>query len=228
MPALANELYKLTVRVFYEKLGRVKYISHLDMVRCISRALKRSGLPVWHTLGFHPHVYVTFALPLALGYESTCESMDFRLTEELPMETVLERLNAVLPEGVRCYRAAPAGKKPEAIAWADYEITQEFDGMPAPEAAAKFAAWRGRETVPVVKKGKKGERVVDVKPRFSVREERSEGNTLAFTMRAAAGNAFNLNPTLLLDTFAEEEGVRADWMRVVRTAILDQDGNPFE
>ena len=48
----------MTVRVFYRKLGRIKYISHLDMVRCISRALKRSGLPVWHTLGFHPHVYL--------------------------------------------------------------------------------------------------------------------------------------------------------------------------
>ena len=149
----------MTVRVFYRKLGRIKYISHLDMVRCISRALKRSGLPVWHTLGFHPHVYLTFALPLALGYESTCESMDFRLTGELPMEEVVERLNAVLPEGVRCYRAAPAGQKPEAIAWADYEITQEFDGMTAEAAAEKFAAWRNRETVPVVKKGKKGERL---------------------------------------------------------------------
>ena len=147
----------MTVRVFYRKLGRIKYISHLDMVRCISRALKRSGLPVWHTLGFHPHVYLTFAL--ALGYESTCESMDFRLTGELPMEEVVERLNAVLPEGVRCYRAAPAGQKPEAIAWADYEITQEFDGMTAEAAAEKFAAWRNRETVPVVKKGKKGERL---------------------------------------------------------------------
>ena len=49
-----------------------------------------------------------------------------------------------------------------------------------------------------------------------------------FGMRAAAGNTLNLNPTLLLDAFAAEEGVRADWMRVVRTAVLDQDGNPFE
>ena len=225
---MGNELFKMTVRVFYRKLGRIKYISHLDMVRCISRALKRSGLPVWHTLGFHPHVYLTFALPLALGYESTCESMDFRLTGELPMEEVVERLNAVLPEGVRCYRAAPAGQTPEAIAWADYEITQEFDGMTAEAAAEKFAAWRNRETVPVVKKGKKGERVIDAKPHFSVREERAAGDTLVFTMRAAAGNTLNLNPTLLLDAFAAEEGVRADWMRVVRTAVLDQDGNPFE
>lgn len=225
---MENELFKVTVRVFYRKLGRIKYISHLDMVRCISRALKRSGLPVWHTLGFHPHVYLTFALPLALGYESTCESMDFRLTRELPMEEVVERLNAVLPEGVRCYRAAPAGQKPEAIAWADYEITQEFDGMEAAEAAEKFAAWRNRETVPVVKKGKKGERVIDAKPHFSVLEERAEGNTLRFTMRAAAGNTLNLNPTLLLDAFAAEEGVRADWMRVVRTAVLDGEFRPFE
>lgn len=112
---MGTDLFAVTARVFYKKQGRAKYISHLDLVRCISRALKRSKLPVWHTLGFHPHVYLTFALPLALGYESECESMDFRLTETLPMEAVVDRLNAVLPEGICCYAAAPAVMKPDAI-----------------------------------------------------------------------------------------------------------------
>ena len=58
--ALGTDLFAVTARVFYKKQGRAKYISHLDLVRCISRALKRSKLPVWHTLGFHPHVYLTF------------------------------------------------------------------------------------------------------------------------------------------------------------------------
>lgn len=48
------------VRLFFTKLDRAKYISHLDMNRCMSRALKRSGLPVWYTGGFNPHMYLTF------------------------------------------------------------------------------------------------------------------------------------------------------------------------
>ena len=76
-----------TVRAFYRKEGRIKYISHLDMNRCISRDLKRSGLPVWHTLGFNSHIYLTFALPLSLGYESLCDSFDFRLTREMDLRS---------------------------------------------------------------------------------------------------------------------------------------------
>ena len=214
------ELFHTTVRVFFRKEGRIKYISHLDIVRCVSRALKRSKLPVWHTLGFNPHIYITFALPLALGYESTCESMDFRLTEEQPMETVVSRLNEVFPEGLTAYAAAPAVQKPEEIAWADYEITQEFDRFGGDDVAAALEKWCGRSEIPVRKKGKKGERVIDAAPHFQIQKVEAQGNSLHFDMRAAAGSTLNINPTLLLDAFAEETGFRADWMRVVRTAIL--------
>ena len=102
---MGNELFADTVRVFFEKKGRIKYISHLDIVRCISRAIKRSGLPVWYTLGFNPHIYLTFALPLSLGFESECESMDFRLTEHKDPQEIIESLNRVFPEGLRVYKA---------------------------------------------------------------------------------------------------------------------------
>lgn len=42
------------VRAVFEKKGRAKYISHLDLNRCIQRTIKRSGLPIWYTEGFNP------------------------------------------------------------------------------------------------------------------------------------------------------------------------------
>ena len=48
-------------------MNEASYISLLDMQRVMQRVLKRSGLPVWHTLGFNPHIYMTFACPLSLG-----------------------------------------------------------------------------------------------------------------------------------------------------------------
>ncbi len=215
------ELFQTTVRVFWKKEGRIKYISHLDINRCMARALKRSKLPVWHTLGFNPHIYTTFALPLALGYESECESVDFRLTEQVPMQEVVDRLNAVFPEGMTAYHAAPAVQKPEAICWADYQIIQEFDQVPAEQAAQAFFNWCARPELPVLKKTKKGERTVDVKPHFSVQEMKAQDHVLHLSVRAAAGASLNINPTLVLDTFAAETGIAADWQRVVRTAILD-------
>ena len=56
----------IPVRIFFEKTGRAKYTSHLDTMRTMTRALKRSGLPVWYTQGFNPHLYSTFPLPIAL------------------------------------------------------------------------------------------------------------------------------------------------------------------
>ena len=76
------------VRVFFEKTGMTKYISHLDLMRCMTRAIKRAAIPAWYTEGFNPHLFITFALPLTLGVESLCESMDIRLTEEMGFEEV--------------------------------------------------------------------------------------------------------------------------------------------
>ena len=59
-----------TVRIWFTKTGEASYISLLDLQRVMQRALKRSGLPVWYTLGFNPHIYMTFACPLPLGQES--------------------------------------------------------------------------------------------------------------------------------------------------------------
>ncbi|MBQ8303735.1 MAG: DUF2344 domain-containing protein, partial [Clostridia bacterium] len=58
------------VRLIYEKKDRMRFVSHLDMTRFMSRMIQKSKVPVWYTEGFNKHIYVTFALPLSLGFES--------------------------------------------------------------------------------------------------------------------------------------------------------------
>ena len=110
------------VRIFFSKTGRARYISHLDLNRCMQRALKRSGLPVVYTQGFNPHIRNTFALPLSLGYEGEAETMDFRLEQELPLEEVARRLRESLPAELFVLRAAAPVMKPEKIRWGRYAI----------------------------------------------------------------------------------------------------------
>ena len=74
----------ITVRISFEKKSEASYISLLDMQRVMQRVLKRSSLPVWHTLGFNPHIYMTFACPLSLGQESECECVDVKTEAEAP------------------------------------------------------------------------------------------------------------------------------------------------
>lgn len=96
-----------TIRVFFTKTGRAKYISHLDVNRCIDRAIKRSGIPVWYTQGFNPHIYTTFAMPISLGFESLCESFETRLVEDdFSLEEVKTALNRVLPTGLEVTQVA--------------------------------------------------------------------------------------------------------------------------
>ena len=85
------------VRVWFEKKGAVRYISHLDLTRNMARGLKLSGLPVWYTEGFNPRIYMTYAMPLSLGVCGERECMDIRLTEEVPYSELTVRLNTCLP-----------------------------------------------------------------------------------------------------------------------------------
>ena len=65
----------LPVRIFFVKEGPSKYMSHLDLMRCMTRTLRRAGVPIWYTEGFNPHPFMTFAMPLSLGTSGLCETM---------------------------------------------------------------------------------------------------------------------------------------------------------
>ena len=113
-----------TVRIFFEKRGEAAYISLLDLQRVFHRLLKISGLPVWYTLGFNPHIYLSFSCPLSLGQESICESCEVKT--EAPAvdgDAWAAALQPLMPRGIRILRVAPAQDKPGEIASAEYAIT---------------------------------------------------------------------------------------------------------
>ena len=83
------------VRLVFSKTDRCKYISHLDINRCMSRALSRAEIPLWFTEGFNPHPYMSFSLPLSLGVESLCESVDLRIVGEITNDEINIASNAL-------------------------------------------------------------------------------------------------------------------------------------
>jgi len=85
-----------------------------------TRSIRRTNIPVWYTEGFNPRLYMTFPLPLSLGYESNCESFDMRLVDaDYPLDQVKEQLNKVLPMGVTIVSVTNPVMKPDEIALAD-------------------------------------------------------------------------------------------------------------
>lgn len=85
------------VQLKIQKLGDLRFISHLDWLRMIYRAISRSKLPVAYSQGFNPKPKIAFGPALPLFTASECEFLDIELTE--PVYNVQERLNPYLPPG---------------------------------------------------------------------------------------------------------------------------------
>ena len=204
------------VRVFFEKKGRAIYISHLDLYRVFQRAVKRCKLPVWETQGFNPHVYITFALPLALGVEGVCESLDTKLTEELSPEEVKDRLNSALPADIRVLRVAEQVYKPTEIEKSEYEINIDCD-------FSLLTEFFNQEHIITEKKTKKGISEIDLKPYIELLEMR-EG---FIRMRLPSGTEFNINANLVFDAFEKQYNAEIVGMTIKRVGIYCKNGEIF-
>lgn len=209
------------IRVFYTRSGAASYLSHLDINRCFQRAVARSRLPVWHTQGFNPHIYITFALPTPLGYKSNCETVDLRAAKELSFEEIGQRLNAALPPDFNIYKVALPVHGTEAIAKANYLVLVSSPAETAAGLQTRFEAFLAQEKLPVLKKSKKGMKEIDLKPMLELlaAEEGGQGE-LALTLRLAAGNTANINPSLVFEAFSRFSGLELDCIRVTKQRVL--------
>src|SRR5690349_8902503 len=91
----------------FEKGEPVRWLGHLDILRTFERAIRRAELPISFTAGFNPRERIAFASALSVGVTGAEEPATIELTESLPGEEVVERLNAKLPPGLRLQSAVP-------------------------------------------------------------------------------------------------------------------------
>ncbi len=89
------------LRIRFAKVGSMALLSHLDLVRMLERSLRRSGLPISFTGGFHPLPRIQIALALPLGARAHGEWMDLEFSEQLTPEHLLQTLQPLLPDGMR-------------------------------------------------------------------------------------------------------------------------------
>ena len=211
-----------TVRIRFAKTGEAAYISLLDLQRVMQRSLKRSGLPVWYTLGFNPHIYMTFACPLPLGQESLVECVDVKTEQEKPdLSAWRAALAPVMPRGLAVTDVALPKEKAEAIAFAVYQIVLPAGAKPA------LDGYNALQSAPARKKSKRGAKEIDLKQHLKAIEYDCRDGALRFTMRLPAGEGFNLNPGLWLGFFAEQFGLDPTRALVTRTRLLTKNLEDF-
>ena len=214
------------MRLRFEKTGRAIYISHLDMMRTMQRVFARAGLELKYSEGFNPHPQISIALPLSVGTGSLCEIMDFHLTSDTELETLPERMNAVMPEGIRvtdCYENA---MKPAELKWMRVNGTWEYDTADTETVAAKcrelFSA-----PVEVMRKTKRGEGLFTVTEH--VRDLTFTAGDGIVTVEGIVSCAEPVvNPELLTAAVRTHlPDCAPDGGRFCRTALYRADGTPY-
>ncbi len=202
------------LRARFSKEQPVKYLSHLDMVRTFERSLKRAGIVMHYSEGYHPKPKLSFASALAVGVTSEAEYVDLEIAAGQSPDGVVESLNASLPRGIRVHESALLPPKaPSAMAIvnaASYCLyLQDTDGFRGRicQLLKESELWIRRTT-------KKGERSIDVRPWIFALEPREQ----CIYLEAASGSSGNLRVEevlVLLDADREAAQVHRTglWIR---------------
>ncbi len=205
----------MRVRVRFEKTGIMRYVGHLDLMRFFQKAVKRSNLPIRYSEGFNPHQIMSFASPLGVGLTSIGEYMDIDIKEEVKSADGIQALNNNMVEGLSItgFRYLPdsAEKCMSAVTAASYIVTYKDSKDDACyienilDLKEKF--FDEANSINIIKKTKKGEREIDLKPliyRFNIE---IKAGVPVYDFLLSSGSSDNIKPELVIKAFHEYLGL---------------------
>ncbi len=208
----------MKARVKFAKTGVMKYVGHLDLMRYFQKAIRRSKLPIKYSEGFNPHQIMSFAAPLGVGITSDGEYMDIELTDFVEPTVARDALQETMVEGmdILFFRYLPdgAGNAMASLVASDYTLMYKhpenffFSLEELLNAKQKF--FDEAEEIRVVKKTKKGERELDLKPLiYDFQISEADGN-IQFYLFVSTGSKDNIKPELVLEHFFATLGAEVD------------------
>ena len=198
----------LKVRIKFRKYGIMRFIGHLDVMRYFQKAMRRAGIPIAFTGGYSPHMIMSFAQPLGIGLTSDGEYVDIELTDSIPSQTAVSALNAVMTEGIQItsFRKISEEKRHSGmtiVAAADYLVSPKDDFPVQDLWAERFPAFLESPSIFVLKKTKRSEKELDIRPLILESHLEKEG----LFLKLAAGSSQNLKPDLVMEAFYRQLGI---------------------
>lgn len=214
-------------RMLFSKTGRAVYISHLDLMRTVTRVFMRAECKLKYSEGFNPHPNISIALPLSVGCESVCEIMDFKMREDMPCEEIRKRLMTQFPEGIEVIDVYEAGRKVKEIKWLRISGVFEYDERDAAAMAEKLNEFYSTESIVITKKTKRGMGESDIRP--AIREIAFERNGSDVFMNAViSAQEPTLNPELIADALRQlAPDIAPDFAKFKRLEIFDENMQVF-
>jgi radical SAM-linked protein len=208
----------------------MKFISHLDLMRYVQKAFRRAGVDVAYSQGYNPHQILSFAAPLGLGDTSEGDYFDLQVNSMGDEESFLKKINEQMDEGIRLLSVEVQDEKVKPsmalVAAADYCVNLR-DGYDI--AVEKFSEFMAQEEIWIVKKSKRTEKEVDIRPMIITwavdmegfqekQKEREEpvcpgqrifedGLKPVCYLRLDCGSSSNLKPDLVMEAFCKWLGM---------------------
>ncbi len=229
------------VRVKYCKDGPIKYISHLNLAQVFTRALRRADIPVVISGGFNPRFRISFGPPLPLGISSTSEYLDIRLKKEVKVEELIERLNLILPQGLKILKAkiipSSADSLVKIIDRASYIITLKIkikeklldsavknqeNGLKELEQEIEKNNKRflNLDEITVEKQTKNGIKMVDIRPSIlDISVKKFKKQILKLGLEIKIGQQGNLNPRYVIRAWISNSDNNFDIQQICRDGL---------
>jgi radical SAM-linked protein len=164
------------LRIQYARRGRLRFSSTRDFGRALERALRRAGVPMAFSAGFHPHPRISYANGAPTGTASEAEYFEIQVTERVDPAAVRAALDDALPDGLDIVEVVEAGPgsladRLEASAW---ELA--FPGVGEDALGAAVAAYLAVDRAEVSRVFKTGPKTFDTR-------------SAVLTMEASAGRS---------------------------------------
>lgn len=160
-----KELYALKLRAKFKKDGDLRYISHLDLMRTIERAMRRAQIKFSLSKGFNPHPLISFGPALSMGATTHGDYFDVVIEGEIEPERFKRDLNKTLPNGleiVDCYIVDDKDLLSNKVKEAEYTVDAYLMShvIDLPDEIKRFL---GRDDIFIEKESKSGSKIIDLK-----------------------------------------------------------------
>ncbi len=223
------------IRFVIQKTGDLRFLSHLELMKALSRALRRAQVPMAHSSGYNPQPKLSFALALPVGVEGWQELADIELRAGMTPEEFVERVNRHLTPELHLLRAweipLTAPSLTPSVREAHYQVSLLLNGSGA-AVKARLASpglcheWLGRPSIAVSVQRK--EKVVEIDARPLILELSTlpeEAGALRWGLRLKTGQGAGVRPQAIMACLLEDalSGQFDGWetrLRVARTALV--------
>lgn len=196
----------MKIRIKFSKTASMKFIGHLDLMRYFQKAMRRAEVDIAYSGGYSPHQIMSFASPLGLGATSVGEYMDIEVNSTHSSKEMVKILNDVMVDGIEIFSygilAEDSKNAMSIVSAADYLVDfKENLFLDVEEFHKKINDFYNQDTIIILKKTKKSEKEVDIKP-FIYSIKNNENKNAVF-MKLATGSVNNLKPKLVMEAICQ-------------------------